>query len=125
MLITGYVYEDMKALPNVNVFAVGENASAVTTSTGKFAILSNSFYPQLTFSLVGYKDVTISYADFKKLGYIELEPTTKELDEVIINPTPKDDKNNKENTWLWVLGALAVVGLGFAFSNKKSVKTKV
>lgn len=121
MLIQGTVFSnEMKLLPNVSVEVLGEYQSTQTDSNGRFSIMVMSPASQLRFDAVGYDYDTISVAEFQKLGYIELWQKT--LDNVdVINNYQKPD-----NSLAWILGILAVVGIGFALSNssKKAVNVK-
>jgi hypothetical protein len=124
MLVIGSVLtNDYGILPNVNVEVVGEFQYTATDENGKFKINALSPASQLKFSHVGYDYDIVSVAQFQNDSNIMyLFPSTNELNDVIINNNAKSS-----NTLAWILGTLAVIGIGFAISNKpkKAVNVKV
>lgn len=103
--VQGSVFSnEMQIIPNANIEVVGENKFTTADASGQFEIYANSENSMLKFSHVGFDYDTISVAEFKQLGYIELYPTSLDGDFVVYNNYKKPD-----NTFLWIMGILAAV----------------
>jgi TonB-linked SusC/RagA family outer membrane protein len=83
--ITGKVFDTDATTPliGVTVMQKGEKAGAVTDLDGNFTINVEGGNPVITFSYLGYKTTTVPVGKKKVINVI-LEPSTKNLNEVVV-----------------------------------------
>ncbi|MDE6236345.1 MAG: carboxypeptidase-like regulatory domain-containing protein, partial [Muribaculaceae bacterium] len=83
--VTGIIVDE-KGEPLIGV-TVKVNGAPIGTSTdldGKFSIILPKAKGELTFSYVGYSTFTKKVTDGENLATIKMEPTTGNLDEVVV-----------------------------------------
>lgn len=122
MFVNGQIFDnEMGIISNVNVEVVGENKSTIANNNGEFNIVAASLNSILRFSHAGYDYDEISVSEFNKLGYINLWPSTTELEEVGITNNSK----NSSNLLAWIFGITASAALiALIAKSKQPVKVK-
>jgi len=107
--ITGTVTAKADKVPLPGVSVQSKNATTVTDASGKFSITSSSG-DDITFSYVGMKPVTIKLSAGDATLAVEMEPTIKEGDVIVITGYTSQRKKD-------VTGAVAVVDLSAVKNN--------
>lgn len=107
--ITGTVTAKADKVPLPGVSVQCKNATTVTDATGKFSITASAG-DDITFSYVGMKPVTIKLSAGDATLAVEMEPTIKEGDVIVITGYTSQRKKD-------VTGAVAVVDLSAVKNN--------
>lgn len=87
-----------QTLPFVSISFAGTSIGLISNKDGKYTISSDKPVAQLKISYVGYKDaILLVNPGIAQLINVKLFPSSKQLNEVVINSGKKPKYRNKEN----------------------------